>query len=176
MATRNESRKNAKKFGIAFGPLGQHVWHQLLEDKAQILKSAISNRPDSETLESALEVVSEGRQLEGYLLGVIEGYSAARCLLKKDAGLTLTIVRIMRRNPNWSTKDICKRLDALGREMPRALLGKNANSRLWAEAVAERNSLLTRRVEKYLSRIRIADRRMIEARPFKGFAKTGMLP
>jgi hypothetical protein len=64
----------------------------------------------------------------------------------------------------------------MGKEIPKALLGKDTKVRLWAEAVAERNPRLTRRVEKYISRMRIADRRMIEAQRWKGFVDTNIVP
>jgi len=101
--------------------------------------------------------------------------SRARRLLQND-GHASDIAKIVRRHPTWTTKQICRRLDALGKEIPSGLLGKSPRSRFWEDAIKDRNSRIAKRVEKHISRIRVAARRIGEAQKWKRFIGEGILP
>lgn len=169
------AKKSGDSFRIFLGTRqGQAAWREILEKGKAQIRSTFVGRPDAEDLEKTLKAVWSGYQLDGYLFGVADGYSAARRILKDS--YADTIERIVRSHPDLSTKQICRRMDSLGKPVPRPLLGKNAKSRSWEDAIKDRESLLTKRVEKYISRIRIEARRLSEARGWKGYLDTGMLP
>jgi hypothetical protein len=90
-----------------------------------------------------------------YHKGFSDGFDAARRLLRDDA--RKVIVRILRQHSAWNAKEICDALDSRGIELP-LTLAKQTGIRLWAEAIDVRRSALSRRVEKYISRVRIAIR------------------
>jgi hypothetical protein len=176
MPRRNGVEHQARSFKIALGTaMGKPAWRWILERSAEEIRLTFSERQDAQSLRQRLKELCDGHQLEGYLLGVEDGYGAARRLLT-DEGHADSIAKIFRRHPNWTTKQICRRLDALGKVIPPWLLRKGAKSRLWEDAVKDRNSLLTKRVEKHISRIRIAARLMSKARGWKSYLDTGILP
>jgi len=176
MAGHDETKWRARPFQFALGtPTGQAAWREILEKSEREIRLVLSGRPDSAGLEDALKAVWDGRHLEGYLLGILVGYSTARLLLQNDDHAN-DIAQIVRRHPTWTTKQICKRLDVLGKEIPSGLQGKSPRSRLWEDAIKDRNSRFAKRVEKHISRIRIAIRRIGEAQKWKRFVGEGILP
>ena len=173
MTSKTKPENRAYPYTIAIGtPMGERGWMKFMELLADRVRSAFAGRPDAEKFESDFLALQSGLQWAGYWWGVADGYGAARRLLK-DKGDTQAIVRIVRRHPNWKTKKICRAIDALNE--PPELLWKS-NSRLWQDALNDRNSRLTRSVEKYISRIRIAAQLISEARPIKSYVTTRRLP
>jgi len=163
---------NARRIGIALGtPTGKYVWHQIMNQETVRLRSAVSALPEAASLEGALENVWDGRHLEGYLQGIEDGYRAARRLLR-DKG-NADIVSIVGRHPNWSTRQICHKIDTL-KKPPTVIWPPQPG--LWEDAIKNRDSKLTRNVEKYISRIRIASVLMSEARGWKRYMASGILP
>src|ERR1051326_8249488 len=115
MPSRNGVEHQARPFKIALGTaMGKAGWRWILKSSAEEIRLAFSERQDAQSLEESLKTVWDGRHLEGYLVGITEGYGAARRLLT-DEGHADAIAKIFRRHPNWTTKQICRRLDALGR-------------------------------------------------------------
>jgi hypothetical protein len=162
-----------KKFQFAVGtPQGKILWRRICEDKMDIIRQAFSGRSDAAWLQTALETVRDVSDLTGYLRGVVEGYDAARCLLKDD-GATAPIVRIIRRHPDWTTLQICRKIDTL--KNPPKLPWKGSTRGLWVDALNDPNSRLAQNVEKYISRIRVAARRIREAKKYKNYVATGIL-
>jgi hypothetical protein len=162
-----------KKFKFALGtPLGKIVWRQIREDKMALIRSAFSGRSDAAWLETALETVRDVSDIDGYLRGVVEGYDAACCLLKDDGSMH-PIARIIRRHPDWSTKQICRKIDTL--KNPPKLLWRGSTNGLWEAALKDPNSRLAQNVEKYISRIRVAAQRIREAKAYENYVDTGIL-
>ena len=179
MESADKLKQRPYPFRFALGtPTGQAVWREIMERRAAAIRSAISEGKEVAELEGDLKAVWDGRHLQGYLEGILVGYLSARALRKTDR-YSNVIAKIVWRHPSWTAKQICKRLDRLGKVIPRAFLGKNAKdakSRSWEDALSDRNSRLARRIEKHISRIRIATRRISEARGWKGYINTGILP
>lgn len=173
MAIGNEARESVRA-RIFYGPKFKAAFGVALENCSRQICEAFSGRPDSLDLENTLRLLKTGCQLLGHLAGIHEGYRAA-CLISKNKDHANDVARIVRRHPDWSTRQIAKRLDSLDREIPPRLLGQS-QIRLWEDALDARHSALSKRIEKHISRLRIAVRLLDQSLVYKKFIKTGLLP
>jgi hypothetical protein len=124
----NEARESVP-FTFFYGPQLKAAVGVALENCSRQICEAFSGRPDSLDLENTLRMLKSGCRFLARLEGIQDGYRAAS-LISKNKDHAHDLARIVRRHPNWSTRQIARKLDSLGKEIPRRLLGQS-QIRLW---------------------------------------------
>jgi hypothetical protein len=132
---------------------------------------------DQKQLLEAFKTVWEIRHYLGGYWGYREGYSvgfnSARLLLNDKA--QNDIARIIRRHPGWTTKQVCRDLDRRNKRFPLPL-ARDSECNLWGDAIEVRGTPLARRVEKHISRIKIAVKKVENAKEWKNQLESGLIP
>jgi hypothetical protein len=137
------------RVGFSDGSISTRL--QLKENSQKILGKLAKPKPEFHNPKNR----ATDRATRAYKQAVSDTYDNVRKVIKDEPRKVLA--GILRRHPDWNAREICNRLDSDSRgiELPLNLAG-DSGIRLWQLALEDPR--LRGRVEKYISRVRIADR------------------
>lgn len=173
MVKANEAGESIQ-FRFLYRAALKKAFGEALDNCSHEICNAFSGRPETLYLENSLRLLKGGCHLVGKLEGIQEGYRAAS-LISKNKDHAGDVARMVRRHPNLSARQIARKLDALGKEIPRAISGQS-QIRSWEGALAARHLTISKRIEKHISRLKIAVVSLNQSLVYKKFIKTGLLP